>query len=45
MITRNWKMMIMMKMYKMKRVMTKLLKMGMLKRKTMIMRKWKMILL
>ena len=35
MITRNWKMMMMMKMYKMKRVMTKLLKM----RTRMIMRK------
>ena len=44
MITRNWKMM--MKMHKMRRVMTKLLKMRirMLKRKGMIMRKWKMIL-
>ena len=37
MITRNCKIM-MMKMHKMKRVMTNLLKMRMLKRKTMIMR-------
>ena len=45
MITRNWKMM-MMKMYEMNSVMTKLLKMRMrmLKRKGMIMRKWKTIL-
>ena len=42
MITRNWKMMMMMmmmKMHNMKRVMTKLLKMRMLKRTRMIMRK------
>ena len=46
MITRNWKMMMMMMMYKMNSVMTKLLKMRMrmLKRKGMIMRKWKTIL-
>ena len=49
MITRNWEMMMMMmmmKMHKMKRVMTKLLKIRirMLKRKGMIMRKWKTIL-
>ena len=45
MITRNWEMMMMM-MHKMKRVMTKLLKIRirMLKRKGMIMRKWKTIL-
>ena len=36
-------MMMMMMMHKMKRVMTKLLKMRMLKRKGMIMRKWKTI--
>ena len=41
MITRKWKMMMMMKMYKMNSVMTKLLKMRirMLKRTRMIMRK------
>lgn len=41
MITRKWKMMMMMKMYKMNSVMTKLLKMRMRisKRKGMIMRK------
>lgn len=41
MITRNWKMMMMMMMYKMNSVMTKLLKMRMrmLKRTRMIMRK------
>ena len=46
MITRNWKMMMMMMMCKMNSVMTKLLKMRMrmLKRKGMIMRKWKTIL-
>ena len=46
MITRNWEMMMMLKMHKMKRVMMKLLKIRirMLKRKGMIMRKWKTIL-